>query len=112
MITNTAITYYHKTFDENKLPVWNKTVFEKVWLFGTKQSTQNEGYTQTKVANVRIPMEYVQDVTIFSIGDIVAKGIQSNIQKQSDLQGKEFYNITSVSINDFGNNPHIHLGGN
>lgn len=48
---------------------------------------------------------------IFSIGDIIAIGHQDDIQKQSDLQGKEFYNVTTVNINNFGNNPHIHLGG-
>ena len=47
----------------------------------------------------------------FAIGDIIAIGEQNDISKQSDLQGKEFYNVTSINVNDFGNNPHIHLGG-
>ena len=43
-------------------------------------------------------------------GDIICKGnIETNITKQSDLE--ESYNITSININDFGNEPHIHLGG-
>lgn len=111
MLTNNSITYYHKTI-ENNLPVWNKTVFDKVWVFGTKASQQDTGYIATKIVNVRIPMEQVTDISIFSIGDIIAAGIQDNITKQSDLNGKEFYNVTSITINSFGNNQHIHLGGN
>ena len=45
------------------------------------------------------------------IGDIIAIGTQPQISKQSDLQGKEFYNVTSITINEYGNNPHVHLGG-
>ena len=112
MITNTDITYYHKILDNNKLPVWEKHIFKGVWLFGTKTSIQNNGNTETKIVNVRIPMDKVEDVTIFSIGDIVANGIQPDIETQSELKNVEFYNITSININKFGSNPHIHLGGN
>lgn len=111
MITNGSITYYHKTLDNNKLPVWNRYVFEKAWHFSEKGSSINIGYENANDVNVRIPMEYVNDTSIFSIGDIVAIGIHDNISKQSDLKGIEFYNVTSININDFGNNPHIHLGG-
>jgi len=42
-------------------------------------------------------------------GDIICKGnIETDITKQSDLE--ESYNITSITKNDFGNEPHIHLG--
>lgn len=111
MITNKAITYYHKTLDENKLQVWNRYVFEKTWVFGGKGSSINAGYENANDVNVRIPMEYVNDKSIFTIGDIVVVGIQPEISKQSDLNGKEFYNITSITINEYGNNPHVHLGG-
>ena len=90
MITNGSITYYHKTLDNNKLPIWNRYVFESVWHFGGKGSSINKGYENA---------------------DIIAIGIQPNIEKQSDLQGKEFYNVTSITINEHGNNPHVHLGG-
>ena len=76
-----------------------------------KGSGINKGYENANDVNVRIPMEYVEDKTIFKVGDIIAVGEQGDISKQSDLQGKEFYNVTSVNVNDFGNNPHIHLGG-
>lgn len=111
MITNKAITYYHKTLNENKIEVWNRYVFGNVWEFGGKGSSINKGYENANDVNIRIPMRYVLDTSIFQIGDIIAIGMQSEISKQSDLQGKEFYNVTSININDFGNNPHVHLGG-
>lgn len=111
MITNKAITYYHKTLDNNKLEQWTKTVFDNVWVFGGKGSSINKGYDNANDVNVRIPMELVKNIDLFKIGDIVAIGIQGNITKQSDLKGIEFYNITSININDFGNSPHVHLGG-
>ena len=43
-------------------------------------------------------------------GDIICKGdIETDITKQSDLE--ESYNITSIITSNFGNEPHIHLGG-
>ena len=112
MITNKKITYYHKVLNNiTKLEEWTKVVFDNVWLFGGKGSSINKGYENANDVDIRIPMEYVSDTTIFNIGDIVAVGEQENISKQSDLKGKEFYNITSININDFGYNPHIHLGG-
>ena len=111
MRTNGSITYYHKTLDNNKLPVWNRYVFENVWHFGGEGSSINKGYENANDVDIRIPMEYVNDRSIFKKGDIIAIGIQPEIKKQSDLQGKEFYNVTSKNINDFGENPHVHLGG-
>ena len=112
MITNNSITYYHKTLNNNtKLEEWGKTIFEDVWVFGGKGSNINVGYENANDVNVRIPMEYVDDTSLFHIGDIVAIGKQEDIEKQSDLKGKEFYNVTSININNFGNNPHVHIGG-
>lgn len=112
MITNKAITYYHKILNNTThLEEWSRVLFENVWVFGGKGSSINAGYENANDVNVRIPMEYVQDTSIFSIGDIIAIGVQDNISKQSDLKDVEFYNVTSININDFGNNPHIHLGG-
>ena len=111
MITITSMTYYHKTLDNRKLEVWQKHIFYKVWAFGGKGSSINAGYENANDINIRIPMEYVEDKSIFSIGDIITIGINDDISRQSDLNGKEFYNVTSININDFGNNPHVHLGG-
>ena len=112
MITNNKITYYHKILNNTtKLYEWSRVLFEDVWVFGGEGSNINKGYENANDVNVRIPLEDVSDTSIFAIGDIVAVGEQENITKQSDLDGKEYYNITSININNFGNNPHIHLGG-
>lgn len=111
MITNNKITYYHKSLDENKLETWTKHIFEKVWAFGGKGSYRNKGYENANDVDVRIPIEYVNNTSIFQLGDIIAIGEHANITKQSDLNGAEFYNVTSINVNNFGNNPHIHLGG-
>lgn len=111
MITNKPITYFKKGLDGNKLTTWTRYIFDKAWVFGGKGSSINKGYENANDVNVRIPLEIVDDKSIFAIGDIIAVGYLPNISKQSDLQGEEFYNVTSITINDFGNNPHIHLGG-
>ena len=112
MITNGSITYYKKVFNPiTKLEEWQKYYFDNVWKFAGKGSSINNGYENSNNINIRIPMHYVTDATIFAIGDIIAIGKQADITKQEDLQGKEFYNVTAININEFGNNPHIHLGG-
>ena len=111
MITNNKITYYSKRLDENKLEVWDKTIFNDVWVFGGYGSSINKGYVDANNVDVRIPIQYVTDNSIFKIGDIIAIGETPDIEKQADLRGNEFYNVTSININTFGHNPHIHLGG-
>lgn len=112
MITNNKITYYHKTLNPStKLEQYERTVFHEVWVFAGKGSHLNKGYEHANDMNVRIPIEDVSDTSIFTIGDIVAIGEQEAITSQNDLNGKEFYNVTSININNFGNSPHVHLGG-
>lgn len=112
MITNNKITYYHKILDEaTKLEKWIRHSFENVWVFGGKGSSLNKGYIDANDVDVRIPMEYVEDKGLFKVGDIIVIGEYGDIEKQSDLKDTEFYNIKSINVNDFGNNPHIHLGG-
>ena len=111
MITNKTITYYSKGLDNTKLETWTKTIFTSAWVYQTKGSIQNAGYENANKVEIRIPMKFVKAGFIFKIGDIVAIGKQEDITKQSDLKGIEFYNVTTVNINYFGSQPHIHLGG-
>lgn len=112
MITNKAITYYHKTLDnETRLEKWTKYEFNDVWSFAKKQVAENIGLSNRNNIDVRIEMKYVNDLSIFSVGDIILIGTGSNISSQNDLQGQEFYNVTNIAINNFGGTPHIHLGG-
>lgn len=111
MISNEDITIYHKILDENKLDKWVTYHFEDVWKFGGKGASLIKGYENANDVDVRIPMEMIDDTSIFNIGDIIAVGHLEDIEWQSDLEGQEFYNITTININNFGNHPHIHLGG-
>lgn len=112
MITNKAITIFHKGTDETtKLETWTKEYISSAWVFATKVAKTDKGYSNTNKVEVRIPMPFVKDASLFKVGDIIVIGKQEDITKQSDLAGKEFWNITSRNINDFGTRPHIHLKG-
>lgn len=115
MLTNTDMTLYHKGFDEEtRLNKWIRHYYEKVWWFGGKGANTQMGYENANDVQIRIPYENNENLNIadFSIGDIVCKGnIEKAITNQSELNGVEFYNITAISNNAFGNNQHIHLGG-
>lgn len=111
MLKNNDITYYHK-IHENGFTAWERYVFKDIWLFGKRGSIQNEGYEQSNGVDVRIPLDKISDMDIFTIEDLIAVGIHKPIQKQKDLKGTEMYVVTSVKINNFGNTPHVHLGGN
>ena len=111
MISNNDITLYHKILDENRLEKWVTYRFEDVWKFGGKGSSLNKGYENANDVDVRITLDKIDNLNIFEIGDIIAIGLLNDITSQSELDGNEFYNITSININDFGSTPHIHLGG-
>ena len=114
MITNTSLTHYHKTIDnETRLEKWIRYNYENVWFFGGKGSSINKGYENANDVDVRIPYGKNDiDISNLAIGDIIIKGkIDADITTQQDLKKYEVYNITSINDNNFGINPHIHLGG-
>ena len=114
MITNTSLTHYHKTLDETtRLEKWKRYNYYKVWWFCGKGSSVNKGYDNANDVEIRIPyMLNNIDVANIQIGDILVKGdLATDITTQQDLVGYEVYNITSINDNDFGNNPHLHIGG-
>ena len=114
MITNVSLTHYHKTIDnETRLEKWIRYNYENVWFFGGKGSGINKGYENANDVDVRIPYGK-NDINIsnLAIGDIIIKGtLETDITTQQDLNNYEVYNITSINDNNFGINPHIHLGG-
>ena len=115
MLVNSDMTLYHKVLDtETRLEKWERYYIEKVWWFGGKGANTQIGYENANDVQIRIPYESNENLNIanFSIGDIVCKGnVEKSITSQSELNGVEFYNITSISDNIFGSNQHIHLGG-
>lgn len=114
MITNTSLTIYHKVFNETtRLEEWRRYNYYKAWWFGGKGSSINKGYDNANDVDIRIPyMLNNIDIGNIQIGDILVKGdLATDITTQQDLVGYEVYNITSINDNDFGNNPHLHIGG-
>ena len=116
MITNGSITVYHKGFDETKREeVWNKFIYNNIWFYGGKGANVNKGYENANSFSCRIPYDMNDNLNIgnFTIGDIVVQGVLDlAIETQQDLKGYQVFNITSITNNTFGNNKHIHLGGN
>lgn len=115
MITNGSVTIYHKDFDATtKLEIWSKFIYHNIWFYSSEGASVNNGYENANSFNCRIPYGINANLNIgnFAIGDIVVKGtLALAIDNQQDLDGYEVFNITSISNNTFGNNPHIHLGG-
>ena len=115
MKTNASLTHYHKTIDDDiRLEKWVRYNYDNVWFFGGKGSGINKGYENANDCDIRIWYEKNNNLNIanFSIGDVVIKGtLDTDITKQQDLNNYEVYNITSINDNNFGINPHIHLGG-
>lgn len=120
MLVNSSITIFHKDFDEiNRIEKWIRFNYgeennPKVWWYGGKGASLNEGYENANDVKIRIPYELNDnlDIANFKIGDIIVKGtIKQDIKTQQDLLEYETYNIMSIVNNDYGNNKHIRLGG-
>ena len=113
MLTNSKLTVYHKGLDSNMLEIWTRYNYDNVWVFGGKGAGVNKGYENANDIEIRIPYGQNADLDIrnFSIGDIVVpSALNTDIITQQDLQ-VDFYNITSITNNTFGNSKHIHIGG-
>ena len=115
MITNSKLTIYH--YDgldtATHFEKWKRFNYSNVWFFGGKGAGINKGYNDANDVEIRIPYGQNADLDFgnFSIGDIVIQGtLTTEIATQEDLN-VDFYNITSLNNNNFGNNPHIHIGG-
>ena len=116
MITNNSITIYHKNGLDvsTRLEKWIRYNYTHVWFFGGKGAGINKGYENANDVQIRIPFDKNDNLDIgnFSIGDIVVEGtLTTDIETQQDLKNYNVYNITSINNNNFGNNPHIHIGG-
>lgn len=114
MITNSSLTIYHNNGLDvtTHTEVWVRYNYDKVWFFGGKGAGINKGYDNANDVDIRIPYNDGLDINNFKIGDIIVQGtLDFDITRQKDLSNYQIYNITSINNNNFGNNPHIHLGG-
>ena len=116
MITNEKVTIYHMNGLDatTHLETWTRYNYDNAWFFGERASSMDKGYNDNNGVQVRLPYDANSnlDISHFSIGDIIVKGeLDTDIETQQDLSNYLIYNITSIKNNDFGNNKHIHLGG-
>lgn len=115
MLVNSKLTLYHKVFNPTtRLEEWVRYNYDNVWFFGGKGAGINKGYVDANDCDVRIPYKQNKnlDVNIFKKGDIIVPlELTENISSQQDLKNYDVYNITSITNNTYGINPHIHLGG-
>ena len=112
MLVNSSLTVYHKA-EENHGYKWVRYNYDKIWWFGGKGASLNKGYENANDVQIRIPYDLNPKLNYnnFGIGDILIQGtLESDINSESDVQG-EYYNITSLNNNVFGNSKHIHIGG-
>lgn len=108
MITNASITLYHKIKGRN--PRFEKVDFANVWCFGGHGAALNKGLTDMNNLSVRIPYEQNEvDTNKIAIGDLIVIGtLDTEITAESDLT--DYYVLTSINDNQFGDTPHLHLG--
>ena len=112
MLVNSNLTVYHKVSDNHDYK-WVRYNYDNIWWFGGKGASLNKGYENANDVQIRIPYDLNPnlDYNNFGIGDILVKGtIKTDITCESDIES-EYYNITSLNNNTFGNNQHIHISG-
>lgn len=112
MLVNSSLTVYHKVEIDQDYK-WVRYNYDNIWWFGGKGSSLNKGYENANDVQIRIPYDLNPklDYNNFGIGDILVKGtIKTDITSESDIES-EYYNITSLNNNIFGNNLHIHISG-
>ena len=119
MVVNSCITVFHKTIDEQtRLETWQRFNYGTkdnytVWSHGAKIAKINKGFTDNDNIKIRVPYELNEnlDINNFSLEDIIIiDEITSDIESQQDLIGYDILKITSLTNDNFGNNPHIYIG--
>lgn len=105
MITRGSITLYHK--NKGKEPSYDKYIVKNAWYFNYNGSNFNKGISSTDDIQIRIPYGIISIKNI-DIGDLVIIGEGKDIKLTKELN--KYYTISSINNNNFGSNPHIHIG--
>lgn len=111
MLVNSSLTVYHKVEVDHDYK-WVRYFYKNIWWFGGKGTSTNKGYDNANDVQIRIfyDLNPNLDYNNFEIGDILVQGEYKDITSEEDIQS-EYYNITSLNNNVFGNNKHIHISG-
>lgn len=106
MITNAIISIYHKTGGRKE--TYTKYQY-KGWQHSTNAINISNGESNSNTLTARIPYEGNENLDKISVGDLLVLGADSpDIEHASDLS--DYRIITSITDNQIGDNPHIHLG--
>ena len=116
MVSNGKVTVYHVSLNKTtKLEEYTRFNYDNVWFFGGKGAGINKGYENANDFDCRLPYSIKGlDFSNFAIGDVVVQDeVKLNISDSKELTdaGYTIYTITSLNNNNFGNSPHIHMGG-
>lgn len=106
MLTNTDCTIYHRVRDPLTKDIsWVRQYVERCWWFkNTASNISTEGVRNADVLTIRIlDMEILVEKD-----DCVIKGnCDVQIKTISDLEGYDYFKVTTANRNVFGDNPHI-----
>ncbi|MGN0357108.1 MAG: DUF6751 family protein [Blautia sp.] len=108
MTTNSDCTVYNR-IRSNDGDTWKRIYVPAVWWYEeAKSSITTEGIKSGNVLTVRIP-----DISVkIKKDDIIIKGrINMEIDTVKDLVNAEYYKVTAVNYNRFGENQHIKVVG-
>lgn len=110
MITNTDITIYSRTYNPStRLDEWKKIYVPEAWWFKDEKAIlETDGIRTSDMYTVRIT-----DLNIkIKKDDYIIKGnCQKEIQTIKDFNEYEIMHVTAVNYNQFGDTPHIKVGG-
>ena len=108
MLTNNAITLYHKI--KGRTSRYERYNYSKVWVYGGHGASLNKGLVDMNNLTVRISyLLNSVDISNIDIGDIIVIGtLDTDITDESELI--DYYVITSITDNKYGTEPHIHIG--
>lgn len=113
MITNSKLTIYHKELDDNKIETYKRVNYDKVWAFINTRVQRDNGINNDNSIEIRIPYKKNKlNVNDFSLGDyVIPEYVDKDIKSITELKNYEVFQIISIKDNNFGTEPHIHLGG-
>ena len=110
MVTNSDCTIYRRIRTaESSESKWKRQYVKNCWWFvETKSAITDGGLKSADVLKLRIPdlsVEVKKD-------DILVKGnCTIEIQTVKDLDGMEYFKVTTANYNRFGDSPHIKVVG-
>lgn len=110
VITNADVTVYRKAYDpKTRLDSWEREYVPAAWWYKSEQSSVDaDGMHRADTITIRIP-----DLSVkVAKEDMIVRGkCELDITTPKDLEGLEYCKVMSANYNNFGDTPHIRIGG-